>query len=312
MNIPKKTRVLIAVDGSENAMDAVRYAGHFFNPERTDITLIHIMAELADMVDDLKTIAAMDPAAGEAGAWHQKMVEQSRNMMAAAESILVGIGYQESSVHSIIRNRENGVAKDITAESGKGYDALIIGRRGVNAPTDIIVGATAYRMMSVIEHLPVVIVGAEPDPRHILIGFDGSDNGFKAIDCACRLMPRPDRKVHLCHVSPAMNMSFGDGNVIPPDQQKQWANQQNRLIVELIKSAEMRLSDAGFNPALIQTEILTGGISRAVVISKTAENRLCGTIVVGRRGLSMIREFMMGRVTMKVLHKAHQQAVWIV
>jgi hypothetical protein len=181
MNIPKKTSVLIAVDGSENAMDAVRYAGHFFNPERTDITLIHIMAELADMVDDLKTIAAIDPAAGEAGAWHQKMVEQSRNMMAAAESILVGIGYQESSVHSIIRNRENGVAKDIKAESGKGYDALIIGRRGVNAPTDIIVGATAYRMMSVIEHLPVVIVGAKPDPRHILIGFDGSDNGVKAI-----------------------------------------------------------------------------------------------------------------------------------
>jgi len=307
-----KTKVLIAVDGSENAMDAVRYAGQFFDPERTDMTLIHIMAELPDMVDDLKTIASIDPAALETDAWHQKMAEQTRQMMAAAESILIGIGYEKASIHIIIRTRENGVAKDITAECGKDYDALILGRRGGNDPTDIIVGATAYRMMSAIEHLPVVIVGAKPDSRHILIGFNGSDNGFKAVDCACKLMPRPDREVFLCHVSPTMNMPFGDGNVIPEDQKKQWTDQQHQRIAELMKQAGNRLAGAGFDPTLIRTEIVSGRTSRAVIISKNAENRQCGTLVIGRRGLSMIREFMMGRVTMKVLHKAHQQAVWIV
>ena len=129
-----KTKVLIAVDGSENAMDAVRYAGQFFDPERTDMTLIHIMAELPDMVDDLKTIASIDPAALETDAWHQKMAEQTRQMMAAAESILIGIGYEKASIHIIIRTRENGVAKDITAECGKDYDALILGRRGAMIP----------------------------------------------------------------------------------------------------------------------------------------------------------------------------------
>lgn len=307
-----KRNVLIAVDGSENAMDAVRYAGQFFDPQQTDMTLIHIMAELPDMVDDLKTIASIDPVAGETDAWHQKMAEQTRQMMTDAESILIGIGYKTASIHIIIRNRENGVAKDITAESAKGYDALILGRRGINDPTDIIVGATAYRMMSAIEHLPVVIVGAKPDPRHILIGFDGSDNGCKAVDCACKLMPRPDREVFLCHVSPTLNMPFGDENVIPEDQKKQWTDQQHQRIAELMKQAENRLAGAGFDPAFIKTAIVTGRTSRAVIISKTAENRHCGTVVIGRRGLSMIREFMMGRVTMKVLHKAHQQAVWIV
>ncbi|MEE8620893.1 MAG: universal stress protein [Syntrophobacteria bacterium] len=37
-----------------------------------------------------------------------------------------------------------------------------------------------------------------------------------------------------------------------------------------------------------------------------------GTIVMGRRGLSKVREFLMGRVTNKVLHRAEGFAVWIV
>lgn len=307
-----KRKVLIAVDGSENAMDAVRYAGHFFDPEHADITLIHIMAELPDKVDDLKSIASIAPTAGENEPWQLKMADQTQKMMETAESILIGIGYEKASIQIIIRHRKNGVANDIKAESAKDYDALVLGRRGVNDPTDIIVGATAYRMMSAIDHLPVVIVGDKPDPNHILIGFDGSKNGFKAVECAGKLMPRRDREVFLCHVSPAMNMPFGDGNVIPENQEKKWADQGKRQMSELIKQAETRLAGAGFTPELIKTEILTGRTSRAVIISKTAENRHCGTVVIGRRGLSMIQEFMMGRVTMKVLHKAHQQAVWIV
>ncbi|RJP84958.1 MAG: universal stress protein [Desulfobacteraceae bacterium] len=307
----RKIKVLIAVDGSESAMGAVRYAAHFFNPETTGMTLIHIMAELLEMVDDLKTIASIDPAAGETGPWQRKMAEQAQKMIESAESILIGAGYEKQSIDIKIQNREHGVAKDITEESGK-HDALIIGRRGINDPTDIIVGATAYRMMSAIEHLPVVIVGDKPNPKHILIGFDGSENAFKALDRACYLMPRPDRDVFLCHVAPAINVHLGDEKVFSEDQEKKWADEQNSQMAVLMDKAKDRLTDAGFDPERIKTNILTGRTSRAVMISKTAENGHCGTVVIGRRGLSMIREFMMGRVTMKVLHKAHQQAVWIV
>ena len=37
-----------------------------------------------------------------------------------------------------------------------------------------------------------------------------------------------------------------------------------------------------------------------------------GTIVVGRRGTSMVREFFLGRVGQKVLNMAGRQAVWII
>jgi nucleotide-binding universal stress UspA family protein len=37
-----------------------------------------------------------------------------------------------------------------------------------------------------------------------------------------------------------------------------------------------------------------------------------GTIVIGRRGLSKVRQFMMGRVSNKVLQLARDLAVWVV
>jgi nucleotide-binding universal stress UspA family protein len=43
-----------------------------------------------------------------------------------------------------------------------------------------------------------------------------------------------------------------------------------------------------------------------------ARNSSCGTIVMGRRGLSRVEEFFMGRVSKKVLQLAKWNAVWVV
>jgi len=275
-----KLKILIAIDGSKSSVAAVQYASKFFDPQKADFTLIHILPNISD--DETEKL-------------HLKMTEQIQIKMEEFVTKLENAGYDKKQINVNIQKQINGVAKDIVAESENGYDALVIGRRGLNDPTSIIVGATAYHMMKVINHLPVVIVGDNPDPEHILIGLDGSDNSIKAINCVCNLMQRSSRKIVLCHIS-----------------EKQEIEKQHQQIESIIQNAEDRLVAAGFERPLIKKEILKGILSRAVAISKTAEKHHCGSVVVGRRGLSMIREFMMGRVTMKILHKAHTQAVWIV
>ncbi len=275
-----KLKILIAIDGSKSSVAAVQYASKFFDPQKADFTLIHILPNISD--DETEKL-------------HLKMTEQIQIKMEEFVTKLENAGYDKKQINVNIQKQINGVAKDIIAESENGYDALVIGRRGLNDPTSIIVGATAYHMMKVINHLPVVIVGDNPDPEHILIGLDGSDNSIKAINCVCNLMQRSSRKIVLCHIS-----------------EKQEIEKQHQQIESIIQNAEDRLVAAGFERPLIKKEILKGILSRAVAISKTAEKHHCGSVVVGRRGLSMIREFMMGRVTMKILHKAHTQAVWIV
>ncbi|RJP84208.1 MAG: universal stress protein [Desulfobacteraceae bacterium] len=305
-------KILIAVDGSESSMDAVEYVSSFHDPLKTAITLIHVMADLPEALEDLKhfeTTGALDIASDQC---HSRMTENVERMMISAEKRLTESGYDQKAIEIKILKRSAGVAKDIISESEKGYDAIFIGRRGAGNPKDIIVGATAYRMMSGIQHLPVVVVGDKPDPKHVLIGFDGSENAFKAVDCACSLMPKHGRKVMLCHVAQRMTSLPGEKKVLSDDQEKALAAQSRQQIRERMQEAANRLMAAGFDPDLIVQELLEGKVSRAVAIAKTAEIEGYGTIVTGRRGLSVIKDFLMGRVSMKVLHRAHEMAVWIV
>lgn len=281
----QKNKILIAIDGSESSMDAVRYTSGFFDPKTSEITLMHIISSLPED-ENPETVAS-----------YEKMKKQIQVRMEESVTVLENAGYDKKTIGIKIQEHVKGVSKDIITESEKGYDVLIIGRRGLNDPTSIIVGATAYRMMKAIKHLPVVIVGDKPDPDNILIGLDGSDSSINSLDFVCELMTRPSRKVILCHIVHAM--------------EKENIEKQSLQVESTMQKAKERLVAGGFKKSMIESVILEGILSRAVAISKTAEKHHCGSLVVGRRGLSVISEFMMGRVTMKILHKAHTQAVWI-
>jgi nucleotide-binding universal stress UspA family protein len=308
----KARKILIAVDGSESAMGAVGYVSRFHDPGQTAVTLAHVMGDLPEALEDLKSIEPSDALVIEKDHWQSQMTANAEKMMTAAQKTLADAGYEKDAVEIKILKRAEGVAKDIIAESGKGYDAVVVGRRGMNDPTDLIVGATAYRMMSGIPHLPVVVVGDKPDPNHVLIGFDGSDNAFKAVDCVRRLMFRPGRKVMLCHVARSMSSYLGDQKGASDEKEKILEAQSRQKIKDLMADAANRLVDSGFEKDLVFQEIIEAKVSRAVAIAKTAEIQGYGTIVTGRRGLSVIKDFLMGRVSMKVLHRAHEMAVWVV
>jgi nucleotide-binding universal stress UspA family protein len=76
--------------------------------------------------------------------------------------------------------------------------------------------------------------------------------------------------------------------------------------------ARRRLETAGFHGNQITTKVVTGTHSRAGAIVKEAKEGGFGTIVVGRRGLSKVQEFFMGRVSNRVIQLGKNHAVWVV
>ena len=82
--------------------------------------------------------------------------------------------------------------------------------------------------------------------------------------------------------------------------------------MSVFNEAENRLIRAGFIPGRVTTKLITKVGSRARAIIEEAEQGGYGTIVMGRRGMSVIEEFFMGRVSNKVIHLAKEKAVWIV
>ena len=62
----------------------------------------------------------------------------------------------------------------------------------------------------------------------------------------------------------------------------------------------------------VSTKIITSVRSRAAAIVQEAKQSGYGTIVVGRRGITEVAEFSMGRVTNKLTQLAKTQALCIV
>ena len=73
-----------------------------------------------------------------------------------------------------------------------------------------------------------------------------------------------------------------------------------------------RLEKAGVEGSRISIQVNLHSSSRSKEILTEARQGSYGTIVMGRRWLSKVQEFFMGRVTNKVLHRAEGFAVWIV
>ncbi len=83
-------------------------------------------------------------------------------------------------------------------------------------------------------------------------------------------------------------------------------------MARLFQDVKDRLTAAGFESEKISEKILSGVQSRSEAIVKEAEDGGYGTIIVGRRGLSKIEAFFMGRVGHEVVYGGKNFTVWVV
>ena len=83
-------------------------------------------------------------------------------------------------------------------------------------------------------------------------------------------------------------------------------------VQRMFRSYRDSLEKTGVASARISTKHILQRQSRAADIIREAKDGNYGTIVMGRRGLSRVDEFLMGRVTNNVLSRAEGFAVGIV
>ena len=76
--------------------------------------------------------------------------------------------------------------------------------------------------------------------------------------------------------------------------------------------AIQRLREAGYRRSQIHTEVVSDAESRAMAMIQYARQNDIGTLVMGRRGLSRVEDFIMGRVGHKIVNTVRNRAVWIV
>ena len=190
---------------------------------------------------------------------------------------------------------------------------MLLTRQGRSDLKSFFMGSVTQRLLEYHPICPVWIIEGGIHSTKVLVCVDGSENALKAVDHAGFMLSGTDCRITLFHSMRHLRRYVPKEVLVEtPDLEQLWKEKAGRQIAPNIKRAREMLLDAGLNPEQITTKVVNGRRSAAYDILKEARENDYGTIILGRRGVSALKEFFMGSVTSKILHNSIGFAVWIV
>lgn len=169
--------------------------------------------------------------------------------------------------------------------------------------------------------------------QKILLGLDGSEGSIRAVEYLGDMIHGDEgfhiTLFHVIAIPPSLMEHGGPekGGPEKPDRERQLAEElqekQRNWREEIREMAEKEffapakqiLGDRGFQGDLskIETKVaINSHPDVALAIIEEIKAGGYGTIVLGKRGRSMIKEFLLGGVTCKVIHHIQGCTIWVV
>jgi len=151
----------------------------------------------------------------------------------------------------------------------------------------------------------------------ILVAFDDSKNAMRAVHFVAETFS-PDNKITLLSVlqNTAALCEMNSPELTPYFESQQDSfcileDKKKGLVEDAIEKAKSYLSEAGFNTRNITIKLIPKkkGIAGDIVAEANSGYDI---IVLGRRGISGIKEFLFGSISQKVLQLAKDVSVLVV
>jgi len=270
-------RWIVGIDGSDAAVDALRWAVGNGGGRDVDITAVgafHVPAIMA--VFTAKRGFGVDELGMAATAGHDVDV--------AIESA-GGADVHASVVASVVEGQAQHVLVDSSVEA----DLLVIGRTGSGELRHHLLGSVSQYCVTH-SHAPVVVVpaGAAPSSSSIVVGFDGSDHAGEALRWALDFAGGAARVrvVAAIEVAPWIDVDLSRerfGNEIEQEEQ--------RVVAAL---------DAIDPDRRAERSIVMAGPRQALADAQDGAD----LVVVGSRGRGVIAAGLLGSVSTWLIHDA--------
>jgi nucleotide-binding universal stress UspA family protein len=242
---------------------------------------------------------------------HVRMAEQ---ILTEAKRVLIEKGFKEDKIRTMYNKMEVTIPKDIChwAQSQEA-DAILLGRWGRTEVKTFFIGEICDRLVECCERPPLWIMGGKVDSNKVLVCVDASENALRAVQHAGLMLGGTDCEVTLFHTITNLRRFIPIALLEEADGLKNlWKEKSEEQISTYMEKARDILLNAGFKEDKIVVKTMEGSRSPANDIINEALRNGYGTVVLGRRGISMANEFFMGSVTKKVILHLNELAVWIV
>jgi nucleotide-binding universal stress UspA family protein len=316
-----RDKILVACDGSQDSLNTIRYISSVLDSKRFEVVLFHVFVRVPESFIDLdQKIPAYHYRIVSIDAWEKKLDKKIHEFMEEAKRSLLEAGFPDDAITVRIDERKVGIARDIAAESRKGYKALVVGRRGLSDLKDFMLGSVADKIIGLVS-IPIWIVAGKPGKLKILLCLDGSEGAMVALSHLCKVLDTSKHfQITLFHAVREFHgfrkfvreVFSSEGDKAAIERIDRELDRASKLLEPSFDSARAALISNGVDPSAINQKIVSGTTNPAHAIIEEAEEGEYTTIVVGRRGLAKVEEFVMGRVSNRVIHMAKDRTVWVV
>ncbi len=307
----RKKSILLLFDGSENSAQISNYGDQLSSFKNGHVVLFHVLNPLPECFWDMQRIPQTQKSISELLGWEER---QKTLIDTCSQNIcqnLLQMGFTKDQIEVKIQKRKSGIARDILEETKKGkYQAVALQRRGQSKAQTIKIGSVANKLFLNLHYCPLLITGNTSFRKKLLIAIDGSLSSLQAVDFIIDHLSPEDASIGLIHVIRGIEDLTGPspGIDIPSTFLEAAQSAMNNLLYEI----KEKFVQAGFAGSHVETKIITGVRSRAEAIRDTAVTEGYDTIVIGRKGISQIQDFSMGRVCSKIIQISESLNVWVI
>jgi nucleotide-binding universal stress UspA family protein len=153
------TKILVALDDSENAMRAVEFIAKHFTPDH-EITLFSVLMDTPAICD------LQSPELTPYFMSQQKalcaITDRKKDLLAStqekARALLKKAGFTDSGIASRTQVRKRGVARDIIDEARSGYQIVVLGRRGLSSIGEFLLGSVSQKVLHACKDVTILLV----------------------------------------------------------------------------------------------------------------------------------------------------------
>ena len=275
--------IVVGVDGSEHADRAIVWAARQAALEHRPLTLLHAFDPLGRTI-----VGALELESDDRLELLHTLRRAARITLDDAEDELEQLE-PELEVHSLLVDTD---PRHALVDASRTAHLLVLGSRGRGSLRGLLLGSVSVAA-SQLAHCPTVVCrprGADPDPRGVLVGADGSAASWPVIDFAFRQASLRSVPLTLMHCfweivaeSPSASVT-----VEPP------------VDVQLLLAESV----AGFRESYPDVEVhleLARGLVDQVLVNAAPSSEL---VVVGRRHKDALARFLHASMAATILERA--------
>jgi len=310
--MPKSSisRILVPIDESPRSIQTVQYLAGLTPLVDAKVHLFHVFSPIPRSYYDLAREPAHVRLWGNVLAWEHQQRKNIAAHMEKCRSILLAADFHPQRIKTIVQDRQQDVAREIIERAASDYDALFMRRRGMSKLAGLVMGSVAHKLLDHVDKVPLIFAGRKPDNRRILIGLDLSENAIRAVDFVGRVVDGGGYSICLAAVVRGAGGQEAAG--LQDDGGAKVYQTYEAEVMEAMARAKSRLVAWGSAPEAIQTAVITNAVSRTGALMELALKDDYNTIVVGRKGISGLNNFLIGRVSHKLLQVGRKHNIWIV